>query len=252
LALKSAFGGPAGQVQRVGGQPSRHSACWLPVAGPVLGACVWLCALTAGPVRAESPVPAAPAVRAEAKWGEGVLELDFLRKLRVFLETDPFDFKAFELVFGVGFNPDPPNGPNPGGSWGMNETRRAFPFGQTFNNRSVGGVRWSFDSSRNTSYVAMEFVKMPPAGKREGDGLPCITPEQIKQVFENGWVGETAYREIRMHLVTTLVPGQQSYKWRAETPQEAWMNYPIESCVPRLSVSFRRLPPHPASTRKAP
>ena len=146
------------------------------------------------------------------KWGEGVQELDFLRKLRVFLETDPFDFKAFELVFGVGFNPDPPNGPNPGGSWGMNETRRAFPFGQTFNNRSVGGVRWSFDSSRNTSYVAMEFVKMPPAGKREGDGLPCIRPEQIKQVFDDGWVGETSYREIRVHMVTTLVPGQQGYK----------------------------------------
>lgn len=180
------------------------------------------------------------------KWGEGLLELDFLRKLREFLETDPFDFKAFEAAFGVPLEAYPPTAQFPEGGWGIGSVRFKHPFGMTFNNRSRGGVYWSFSPTRNTSYVAMEFVKMPPAGKREGDGLPCIRPEQIKQVFDDGWVGETSYREIRVHMVTTLVPGQQGYKWRAETPQEVWMNYPIESCVPRLSVSFKRLPQHPA------
>ena len=189
-----------------------------------------------------------PTVATTPKWGEGVLEREFLIKLRTFLEADPFDFKAFEAAIGVGFKADPPDGPHPDRSWGMDETRRVLPFGQTFNNRSRGGVRWSFDPGRNSAYLRLEFVKMPPAGKRDGDGLPCMTPELVEQVFDQGW-GErtTPYREIRVYLVTTQVPAGKSAKWMAGTPQEVWMSYPLETCIPRMFFSFARLPLHPTT-----
>jgi len=205
-------------------------------------------AVSAPAASAATPTSATPTVATTPKWGEGVLEREFLIKLRTFLATDPFDFKRFESAFGVPLEATPPNGPYSDGGWGIGSVRYVHPFGPTFNNRSRGGVYWSFNPSRNSSYVRMEFVKMPPAGKRDGDGLPCMTPELVEQVFDQGW-GErtTRYREIRVYLVTTQVPAGKSTKWMAGTPQEVWMSYPLETCIPRMSFSFTRMPAYPTT-----
>lgn len=203
------------------------------------------------PVASSAATTATPTVAATAKWGEGVLEREFLIKLRTFLETDPFDFKAFEAAIGVGFKADPPDGPHPDRSWGMDETRRVLPFGQTFNNRSRGGVRWSFDPGRNSAYLRLEFVKMPPAGKRDGDGLPCMTPELIKEVFAAKWVGTTTYTDFSPMYPGRLpypIPANQIFRWLPDTPDELGLSYLVDrTCVPALAVSTQRIPPHPAT-----
>lgn len=191
----------------------------------------------------------APASTAIApRWGDGVLEREFLVKLRTFLETDPFDFKGFEATFGVRLEVNPSDRPYPDGGWSIGNVRYGYPFGQTFNNRTRGGAYWAFDPGRNSAYLSMEFAKMPPAGKGDRDGQPCMTPELVEQVFDQGWSERTTrYREIRVHLATTQVPGGKSAKWMAGTPQQVWMSYPLETCIPRMFFSFSRLPPYPTT-----
>ena len=188
-----------------------------------------------------------PTVATTPKWGEGVLEREFLIKLRTFLEADPFDFKAMNALLG-NMEVAPKDGPYPDGSWVFRTVRTREPLGGEYGNRGPGGANFAWNHLRTGSYLRLEFVKMPPAGKRDGDGLPCMTPELVEQVFDQGW-GErtTRYREIRVYLVTTQVPAGKSAKWMAGTPQEVWMSYPLETCIPSMSFSFTRMPPYPTT-----
>ncbi|MBL8370258.1 MAG: hypothetical protein JNK28_02605 [Burkholderiaceae bacterium] len=215
---------------------------------------------TAAPAAVAVPAPAAssatptsatPTAATTAKWGEGVLEREFLIKLRTFLETDPFDFKRFESAFGAPLEATPLNGPYSDGGWGIGSVRYVHPFGPTFNNRSRGGVYWSFNPSRNSSYLSMDFVKMPPAGKRDGDGLPCMTPELIKEVFAAKWVGTTTYTDFSPMYPGRLpypIPANQIFRWLPDTSEEVFLVYQLnEICVPGLTAAFKKLPPHPAT-----
>lgn len=198
-----------------------------------------------------TPTSATPTAATTAKWGEGVLEREFLIKLRTFLETDPFDFKRFATLFEIELELSPPTAPYPDGSWGVGDVRVKRPFGMAFENRSRGGVKWNFSPSRNSSYVRMEFVKMPPAGKRDGDGLPCMTPELIREVFAAKWVGTTTYTDFSPMYPGRLpypIPANQIFRWLPDTPEQVFLVYQLnEICVPGLTAAFKKLPPHPAT-----
>ena len=97
----------------------------------------------------------------------------------------------------------------------------------------------------------MEFVKMPPAGKREGDGLPCITMDHFAAVLDTPrWTN--AYSILR-YSDGIPVYGSKEYKTISDTGVTVRLSpNPGGGCSPYLYIIFDRLPPHPASTRKAP
>lgn len=205
---------------------------------------------------ASATAPARPAtgpasIATAPRWGDGVLEREFLIKLRTFLETDPFDFKAFEAAFVVPLIPSPPTETYSDGSWSIGSERYVQPFGPTFNNRSRGGVLWAFNPRHDSYNLRMEFVKMPPVGKRDGDGLPCLTPEMIKEVFSTGWVGTTTYTDFAPAYPGRLpypIPSNQIFRWQPDTLEQVRLVYRLnEICVPGLTVGFKKLPPHPAT-----
>lgn len=203
------------------------------------------------PVPAASAVtparpPTGPASTAIApRWGDGVLEREFLVKLRKFLETDPFDFKGFEVAFGVRLEANPPDRPYPDGGWSIGNVRYGYPFGQTFNNRTRGGAYWAFDPGRNSAYLSMEFVKVA-FGDHEKLHLPCLTMDQFMDVFEApGWTN--GYLILRYADGLPVYGPRQFQTKAANGVAVRFIPQGGGGCSPYLSVNFDRLRPHPAS-----
>lgn len=206
-------------------------------------------AVSAPAASSVTPTSATPTAATTAKWGEGVLEREFLIKLRTFLETDPFDFKAMNALLG-NMEVVPKDGPYPDGSWVFRTVRTREPLGGEYGNRGPGGANFAWNHLRTGSYLRLEFVKMPPAGKRDGDGLPCMTPELIKEVFAAKWVGTTTYTDFSPMYPGRLpypIPANQIFRWLPDTPEQVFLVYQLnEICVPGLTAEFKKLPPHPA------
>lgn len=211
-----------------------------------------------GPADKISATPAATASAAKAEptkpeWGQGVLEAEFLTKLRLFLERDPLDFKEFERVFGVRLEVHPKEGPYPDGSWGIHAVGPIPPpFGREFRGRGYG-PSYSFIPTRDEKYLRIELLKPPPRGWTPESKLPCIKPEVVAAAFEGTeWLKTVTYGERRVHLAVAAYPISESYRYRQGTPDHIWLSISVDhECVPYLFVSTDRIASHPATSHPA-
>lgn len=191
---------------------------------------------------------ATPAItKQESVWGQGVLEVEFLTKLRLFLESTPLDYKEFGRLFGVQFEVSPKETSHKDGSWSAYTIgSMTLPFGKPFRDGGYG-PSYSFTPNRNSSALWIELLKLPSGGLTSNSTYPCIKSEALSAVFEGSqWVKTVTYAERKIHLTTVQYPTGESYRFKQATTDHIWLSASIgDECIPYLSLSFD-------STRKYP
>lgn len=198
---------------------------------------------------ASATAPARPAtgpasIATAPRWGDGVLEREFLIKLRTFLETDPFDMKALSGLLGE-LRVVPPNAPFPDGSWYARTVRVKDPLGGEYGNRGPGGAMFAYAHDRSSSYLRMEFVKVA-FGDHEKSHRPCLTTDQFMEVFDApGWTN--GYLILRYADDLPVYGPRQFQTTAASGVAVRFIPQGGGGCSPYLTIDFDRLPLHPAT-----
>lgn len=201
-----------------------------------------------GPADKISATPAATASVTKAEptrleWGQGVLEAEFLTKLRLFLERDPLDYKEFERVFGVKLEVHPKEGPYHDGSWGIHAVGPIPPpFGREFRGGGYGPT-YSFIPGRSSNTLRIELVKPPPRGWTQESKLPCIEPSLFVTALDHpSWAREQLFS--RDHGVP--IPTTDQYRFLSPSGLTVSMTVTQRAqCTPYLLISLPVSPIHP-------
>jgi hypothetical protein len=206
----------------------------------------------------EAPLPksaSAPmTVATPVEWGQGILEAEFLTKLRHFLERDPLDFKSFGLTFGITLEVTPSTGQHPDGSWAIRTTGPLPPpFGSENSGGTFGaglrGAEYLFIPTLKQNSLRLELLKRSSKIEQFSKKSPCIEPNMVASAFQQfSWIKTTSYGERKTHQGLVPYPTIDIYYYKQGTlDQVALSIYLGYECVPYLSVSTNRTIQHPAT-----